>query len=453
MVKGFFERLRRQVTTSDDSPEGLMLEGTPEPVAVLVLIADLDGRGGREIAAQLGESLISCPGIAVQLARKRLKMANDSGLVKKLAAAGAIGRTWLDQEGADVLIWGEIISKNGAAVIHFLPSAPDAEGKTGTFGLGDNLELPAAFGSEFGDIAAAAALAAAGAVNGDGEEVLSRSLSAATGRISGYVEASPTGLTPSQSIAMLTCIGNCFAALWRINGDDAHLDRAVRIYNLALESCSRVQMPISYALIQNHLAAAFEVQAARGKDPVPLELATKAYQAVTEVLDRGKHPQDWAFAQNRLGMTCYRLALRRDNDARQFKASIKALEAARLVFTRDDATDRWAEITNQLGIVLMALGIQVAGTEALERSVAAFHETLEVRQENASPLLWAQTANNLGAASFALYRRKETPELLEEAMQRFEGAREIYAKFGHYRTVEIIEKNLDRARRSKGRRR
>ncbi len=146
----------------------------------------------------------------------------------------------------------------------------------------------------------------------------------------------------------------------------------------------------------------------------------------------------------------YRLALRRDSDAARMQASVKAFEAAREVLDRDEAPDRWAEITNQMGVALLALGSQVTGTEALERSVAAFREALEVRRRDVAPLLWAQTANNLGAASFALSRRKSVPGLLDEAVRCFEGAREIYVKYRQPKVVTVIEKKLAKVRERLG---
>jgi len=446
MVKRILNKLRQQPAQQNDASSALLLEGTVEPIAVTVLVVELEGREGREVSARLADFLMAFPGLSVTLARKRLKVSGDSGLVERLSAAGAAGRALLAQEGADVLIWGEVAKDGGAAFIRFLPSAPDAEGKTGTFGLGDYLELPAAFGEELGDIAAASAIAAAVPVKGDDDEAYARALVGAASRVNGYVELTPQGLTASQAAAMLTCLGVCFAAMWRVKADDTHLDRAIQIYSRALEICPASSMPISHALVQNHLASAYEARAARNRDPEPLERATRAYQAVTQTLDPRQHPQDWGFAQNRLGAALYRLALRRGNSTADLKASIKALEAARLIFTRDEASERWAEVTNQMGVALMGLGMQVSGPEALERSVAAFRETMEIRHQESSPLLWAQTANNLGAALFALYRRKGIAELLDEAEQGFEGAHAIYSRYGEARMVEVIEKNLDRVR-------
>jgi hypothetical protein len=208
------------------------------PVAAIVLIAEIDGAGGRELTARIAAALDPCPGIEVRLAHKRLRLPTDGGLIERLAAAGATGRSWLAQEGADVMIWGEPAGLSGGAVVRFVPALLDAEGKTGSFGLADALELPPGFGGEFGEILGAATAAAAVPVKLGREESLESVLSSAVARVNGFVESPPMGLTASQSAAMLTCLGNCFAALWRVNAKDAHLERAARIYGLALHSCA-----------------------------------------------------------------------------------------------------------------------------------------------------------------------------------------------------------------------
>jgi len=445
MVRDLFGRLLRPSSGSGDAVvEPLMKQ--VGPVAAVVLLAEIEGPGGREMTARIAAALDLCQGIELRPGRRRLKLPTDAALVDHLATAGAMGRAWLAQEGADVMIWGETVGVAGSAVVRFVPALLDAEGKTGTFGLADALELPADFGEEFVDILGAVAVAAAVPVKLGRDDSLDAALSAALARASGFVEAPPPGLTASQGAAMLACLGNCFAAFWRVNGKAANLERATRIYALALDSCSGPEMRLARAMIQNHLAAVHEARAALDADPVHLEEAAKAYHAVAGAIDPAEHPSDWAFAQTRLGMVLYRLALRRDSDAARMQASVKAFEAARRVLDRDEAPDRWAEVTNQLGVALLALGSQVAGNEVLERSVAAFREALDVRRRDAQPLLWAQTANNLGAASFALSRRKTVPDLLEEAVRCFEGAREIYVKYRQPKTVAVIEKNLARVR-------
>jgi len=452
MVRDILGKLLRPSGGAEEPPAERPAGHATGPVTVVALVAGVEGVAGRDPMARLVALLETCRGIEVRPARRRLKLPVEASLVERLSAAGATGRSWLAQEGADVMVWAEATGGEGAVVVRFVPALLDAEGKTGTFGLGDALELPAGFGDEFGDILAAATVAAAVPVKIGREATLGPVLSAAVARVNGFVEMPPRGLTAAQTAALLACLGNCFAALWRVDINDARLERAIRIYNLALDSCAAADLRLPRAMIQNHLAAVHEAMAAHDADLVHLEAAAKAYHAVAAALGQDEHPVDWAFAQTRLGMVLYRLALRRDSDATRMQASVRAFEAARAVLNRDDAPDRWAEVTNQLGVALMALGSQIAGTEALERSVAAFREALEVRRREAAPLLWAQTSNNLGAASFALSQRKTIPGLLEEALRGFEGARDVYVKYRQQKTVAVIEKNMARVRERLGRR-
>lgn len=452
MVRDILGKLLRSSASAEEPAVERPVGTATGPVAVVALVAGGEGAAGRELTARLVALLGTCRGLEVRSARRHVKPPAEAGLVERLSTVSATGRSWLTQEGADVMVWTEATGSDGAVAVRFVPALLDAEGKTGTFGLGDALELPAGFGDEFGDILAAATVAAAVPVKIGREETLGQVLSAAVARVNGFVEMPPRGLTATQTAAMLACIGNCFAALWRVDINDARLERAIRIYNLALDSCASPDMRLPRAMIQNHLAAVHEAMAGHDPDLAHLEAAAKAYHTVAAALGQDEHPVDWAFAQIRLGMVLYRLALRRDSDATRMQASVRAFDAARGVLNRDEFPERWAEVTNQLGVALMALGSQVTGTEALERSVAAFREALEVRRRAAAPLLWAQTANNLGAASFALSQRKAVPGLLEEALRGFEGAREVYAKYRQQKTVAVIEKNMARVRERLSRR-
>ncbi len=95
----------------------------------------------------------------------------------------------------------------------------------------------------------------------------------------------------------------------------------------------------------------------------------------------------------------------------------------------------------------MGLGEQVGGTKSLEQSLACFRAALEVRGREATPLLWAQTANNLGAVAFALSKRNSDKALMNEACSCFEGASDVYKKMGKPKLAGVIDKNLFRVQR------
>ena len=68
-----------------------------------------------------------------------------------------------------------------------------------------------------------------------------------------------------------------------------------------------------------------------------------------------------------------------------------------------------------------------------------------MRKRDAQPLLWAQTANNLGAACFALAKQAGEEHLLEEASYYFQGAIKVFRKTrGQKKKADVISKNLMR---------
>ena len=97
--------------------------------------------------------------------------------------------------------------------------------------------------------------------------------------------------------------------------------------------------------------------------------------------------------------------------------------------------------------MLLALGEQVNGNTTLEIAVKKFRASLNVRKREVVPLLWAQTANNLGAACFSLAKRNSELALLREASTCFEGAIEIYQNSGAEKKADLIANNLSRVQR------
>ncbi len=89
----------------------------------------------------------------------------------------------------------------------------------------------------------------------------------------------------------------------------------------------------------------------------------------------------------------------------------------------------------------------MGGEKALEQAVFKFRDAIKVHKRETAPVLWAQTANNLGAACFALAKRNSKNSLLREATDYFKGATEIYRQQGILKQAEVIEKNLHRVKR------
>ncbi|MEO5335293.1 MAG: hypothetical protein H7841_00155 [Magnetospirillum sp. WYHS-4] len=416
-----------------------------EPPAAIVAVGRLDGTGGEAATARLLALLERVKAVEVRRWDRVLKPTGPGNLAQKLLAAADLGRDWLTAEAVDLLIWGE--SDGQATTLRFLSAKADAEGRPGTFGLGDTLELPAALADEIEPVLAAVTLAAAAAAREGQRYRLSLVLSEAADRANGFIEIPPQGLAPAQIATLLNALGNALGMVYRLTKDMNRLRRSTEAFSAALARCPREEAPLTWALCQSHLAANLEALSEANGSPEPLDAAAKAYQAVIDTLGRSSFPHDWALAQLRLGRVLHKKAAKLAGRAQELKEAVTAFEAAAQVITREAMPGRWGELQNEMGVALLALGEQVQGNAGLELAAAAFRKSLEVRRRDLAPLLWAQTANNLGAATFALAKRTSDPVLLDEAHACFLGAIEVFAKEGRTKTVYVIEKNLLRVER------
>ena len=125
----------------------------------------------------------------------------------------------------------------------------------------------------------------------------------------------------------------------------------------------------------------------------------------------------------------------------------KLYEEALCIYTIERTPGKWAEVSNNYGMVLLALGEQASADAPLESAIKNFRASLGARRRESVPLLWAQTINNLGAACFALAKRNSDPTLLRECVACFEGAIEVYTKSGETKKSAVIENNLSRVKR------
>ena len=130
-----------------------------------------------------------------------------------------------------------------------------------------------------------------------------------------------------------------------------------------------------------------------------------------------------------------------------FQAASKFYEEALSIYTKERTPGKWAEVSNNYGIVLLALGEQAGAHPPLDSTIKNFRASLGAHRRESVPLLWAQTINNLGTVCFALAKRNSDPALLCECVAYFGGAIELYTKSGETKKLAAIENNLSRVKR------
>lgn len=408
-----------------------------------VIVSVIDGPNAEELQSRIADALLKCEGISVSRVNKIVRPAHGREGIDGLMSAAEQGRDILQKERAEVLIWGEVEGTGRRVSLRFLAASPPPDGRPGSIGLGDSLEIPSRIPAEYDDLLIGVCLAAPGAIREAIRERMKRLLKDYAERAEALVETLPGNLEGDPRGSVIAAAGNIIASAGRLNQEDRMYRRAIELYSEAHGSLGRDTPGTRIALMQSHRATTLMALAQSTDDNSLIADAVEAYQAAAGALQRGRHSQDWALAHMRLGLTIYKQALVTGR-AKLMRSAVEALEKSLLVFTKVSSPGKWAEIMNHIGVVMTALGEELTNDTTLERAILVFKEALEVRERDVVPTLWAQTTNNLGAAAFALGKRRANTGLLEQATIAFTGAMEVYRETGEMRRVSVIEKNLER---------
>ncbi|MFN6564187.1 MAG: CHAT domain-containing protein [Nostoc sp. ChiSLP01] len=234
-----------------------------------------------------------------------------------------------------------------------------------------------------------------------------------------------TAVEPDAAEYIASVIGN-FSKLIRqfpLGSKASNIEIAIAGDEIALTVYTRSVFPQQWATAQNNLGIAYGDRIL-GERAENLEIAIAAFSAALEVYTRNAFPEQWATTQNNLGIA-YRnriLGKRAENLERAITASTAALE----VYTKSAFPVDWAMTQNNLGI---AYRNRILGERAenLELAIAASTTALEVYTKSAFPQQWASTQNQLGIA----YDNRilgERADNLERAIRAYSAALEVYTR-------------------------
>jgi tetratricopeptide (TPR) repeat protein len=438
---------KKKGSTKRLSEKPFIPSGTAAATTPKIILAGLNGDKGGQVTKRLGDWLTKISGVEVFRHKKALKLPDAiDNPAEQLIVAAEEGRAWLKEDDADLLVWGEVDESGEDLSLHLLP-APAADGdQAENSGIGETLDIPAAFGEEFEPLFCAAVIGTFGPTFKGTRTKLEESLGGYLDSSGELVKILSTELNDAQAASVSIVLGNAFIAHSRLGGGGEQLERAVEAYREAEKKASRETQPLLWARIQNRLAAVLQTQGQAKKDPKPIRAAALIYSTVGATLNKTANANDWGLAQIHLGKTLYILA-GLEGKPEHLQRAADSYEEALSVYDKNSAPARWAEVTNQYGVVLLALGEEMNIDASLEKAVSSFRTAMKIRHKAKTPLLWAQTANNLGAACFALAKRNSENSLLREASDCFEGATEIYRQQGVTKQAQVIEKNLQRVKR------
>jgi tetratricopeptide (TPR) repeat protein len=232
--------------------------------------------------------------------------------------------------------------------------------------------------------------------------------------------------------------------------------KATDAFRAALEVKTKQSLPQNWANAENNLGVAFADEAARVNGSQAADLLTKAeeaFQAALEVRTRENLPQDWANTEDNLAAALESQA-EHSGGAKAFDLLTRAVAAYRAVlevYTQADLPQDWATTQQNLAVALYAQAQKGSGAQALDlavQSAQASRSALEVFTRSVQPQEWAMVQNNLGLALRLEGEHssgKQAKDLFAQAVDAYRAAMQIYTRREKPLAWAMTQNNLGNA--------
>jgi tetratricopeptide (TPR) repeat protein len=347
-------------------------------------------------------------------------------------AGHAMARKWLNESGAQILIWGRVLVVPGRPAVpqlYWTNSEGSSErNESGRYGLDENLRLPPVFQIDLSEILRLLVVTQSCAFHAEEGDFVADRLRPFIERVSRLLEGDAAKKWTAENIARTEVIlGGALSTVGEQSGDNVAVSEAIDLNKGALTGFTRQQYPLDWAQTQNDLGAALSELGERETGTQHLTEAVAAYRAALEERTRARLPLYWAQTQNNLGATLARLGEREPGIA-DFQEAVAALRAALQERTRERVPLDWAQTQNNLGLALADVGERESGTPSkhlTERAITAYRAALEEWTRARVPLDWAIAQNNLGDALADLGQRETGTQHLTEAVATFNAVLEV----------------------------
>lgn len=420
---------------------------------VSVLIADPAGNFAHEDAKgillqNILAPLNQRPGLRIFTLNKSLTHKGKGDLSERFGDTLQLGREYLEERKADLLIWGTVEADLQAVRWYFL-SAQVAPQELGMPDSAENILIP--FEPEEAVLSVFYAAIFASTVPSHpthafkiGEHLL--------GAIEPLTKL-PLGLSPRKTTGPVKASVMGMSAVILANiarrGDGlGWFEPALKAFEAWGTLIDKKTDSLEWALVHTHHAWLYDQLASRDEDEQAiehLETATKYFKQVCEVFTQKEFPTQWAMIQIRIA-TGYARMGKMHSEPEYLQKAARFYKYSQEVFTQTNHTLYWADVMTKMAKILLLHGQMVKGAQSLEQAGVAFQAALKVYTPERYPAQWANTQNNLGATLFALAKRDpQTHEWLDHAINCFHDARGYFEENNKAHMVHIIDKNIIKA--------
>jgi tetratricopeptide (TPR) repeat protein len=408
----------RETYARDHSEDALGIE--PLRILISPLAGDLQGLAARHIRDRLsGRS-----GVVISVADRPLTAPGaDHSEALFVSMAVDLGRRWLKRENADLLVWGESVPariSNGPGRaswrLRFLSLSTPIHPQSASFSALERLEVPALFDDATGNLVFGAALAAVNVERAEGDM--------------------------AGTVAECATAQACYAALLLLEGarmgDERMLQRAVAVYQGALILGEDAFPLHERAMIGSHIADALSLIGEFGAHARHSDKTLEYYRAALGMVRKEVFADEYAALHTRLGVALHARA-QASAETIHLKEAADAFTAATHIWTITEAPERWADIQNSLGGLLITMGRLTQQPPLFDKAVAVFTKIAQARSRAKAPAVWAATLANIGAALKEKGAAAKDVAYLQQALEAFDQAVQVFTELDLESSAKIAE--------------
>jgi tetratricopeptide (TPR) repeat protein len=410
-----------------------------------VRVVPFHGEGGAAFAKSAAYALGQCEGIRVKMINRAGPFAQKTIAKANIGACIGEGRKLLRGSSGDLLIWGTMSPLGTSANLHMVSGIPHDEDMPGSFNGFNEFPLSTELTDPWIALLNAVVLAVTVTDTPEKTQVVQANLEAAIEEGAPIAQKPPRDMSTTDRANLLICLGNAISIVSQRLDEVELIDFATGLYRQAIALISSEDHTMLWGMAHKQMGSILYMGAERRRDDEKMREAADAFEIAIDTIPRRHLPREWAAAQNRFGLSLYKLDLADAlADTQMLKSSITAYCAALQVYTRVDAPQRWADVMNNYALVAQVLGDHMREPKILQKAVSACRSALEVRQRNRTPHLWASTQNTLGSALFLLGKVTGREDYLDSAIDAFQASYKVYLTTGAKKNATVIQRNLDR---------
>jgi hypothetical protein len=182
------------------------------------------------------------------------------------------------------------------------------------------------------------------------------------------------------------------------NGNSTALEEAKTVYEQLLNFFKHTFDITDLVDLHWRLGSTLGIMGERSTQPYYLERARDVFKAAIDILNREKHPKDWAMTQLNLGNVLKELAKRQSQSdaANTDKEALTAFTNALDACDKERFPFEWANVQYSMGGALLNNGEELKSSIILMQAMKHYENALSVYTRDSFPLEWAATQNGIG---------------------------------------------------------